>query len=123
MYKTKWERRQQLAIMMAMVSSMGALTACATVETKVVYQDRLAYPDDALLRDCDVTAPPAKADYLHQAADPVKTGEECDKKLTDYGNAQTNNLVNCNVRLKAMRKEKADLKAKLTPKPSVSPKE
>lgn len=96
-----------------LVAALALAGCCTTPPVKVVYKDRLVYPSDEQLRDCDVEAPPAKADYLRKEADPIKTAEERERMLTNFGKNQTNNVVNCNVRWKNLRKEKADLQQKL----------
>ncbi len=121
-----------------------SLMGCATVETKVVYQDRLVFPDDSKIVDCDISAPPAKEVYLKDYTSTVtvekpmvvdgvtippklvqvlKNYEVREGLVTKYAKVQTDHLVQCNVRMKNIREEKAALKLKLAPKDNSSAKE
>lgn len=116
MHLFKWEQAARAASLIAMLSVMAVASGCKTIETRVVYQDRLVYPDDDKLRNCDVEKPPAKEDYLRQEAELDKTMEKREGKLTTFAERQTNNLTNCNIRLANLRKEKAELKQKFEAK-------
>lgn len=120
MFKFKWER---LCYVAALAIISFGLVGCGTQEPMVIYKDRLIFPDDNLLVDCAIDAPPAKEDYLKKLETPLKTAERREELSTKYGKAQTDNLVQCNVRLKNIRQQKADLTIKLAPKPSPSAKE
>jgi uncharacterized protein YcfL len=75
-----------------------ALSACGTQEVVVKHDTLVLAPQDSLLLDCPVTAPPTKAEYE------AMTAKEKEKALSVVFNQQTINLGLCN-------KDKAGLRA------------
>ena len=79
-----------------------ALSGCATTEPVVKYETVVIAPEDNLLLDCPVTAPPNQTAYLQM------TAREKEEALAAYGNKQTGNVGNCNIDKAGLRKWKAE---------------
>jgi hypothetical protein len=82
-----------------------ALAACNTTPT-VIHDTKLILPEDSLLQDCPVEAPPAQATY------PTLTPKEKEKALSDFGNKQTKNIALCNGDKAGLRKWKKEQQEK-----------
>lgn len=99
-----------------------ALSGCGTTIT--VVEHRLVMPDDNMLVDCDIEAPPPRAQYLATAPSKdatelekikaaLKTAEERERLLTDLNLKQYANANVCNKRWKGVRDFKAKAQKEL----------
>lgn len=89
-----------------LVSMTLFLVGCNTAPVAINTATTVAIlPEDHLLEDCAIDAPPAKTKYL------AATQKEREKFLADYAMKQTSNLIACNVQKAELRKWKQKQKA------------
>lgn len=109
----------------SVVAAVMLVSGCAT-DPKVVVDTKhvLVAPEDALIVDCTITPPPAKADYMAQVPAAgldeiaklqaeIKTLSERERKALQWGSDQTANLVRCNTRLQGVRDFKVKSKREI----------
>lgn len=81
------------------------LSGCATTQPEPIikYKTIVIAPEDALLVDCEVSAPPVIKDYLALPNWTLKEGV-----LVDLNQKQMTDAITCNVRMEKLRAWKAE---------------
>jgi hypothetical protein len=84
--------------------SLFTLVGCSTTpkpEPEIRYKTVVVAPADNLLVDCNIKAPPLPEDYPG-----TETWTKKEGVLVDLNEANMKNIIDCNVRLKALREWK-----------------
>jgi hypothetical protein len=105
------------ALIALVASALLSVTGCGTVEVVDHQVTQGTLPPDVLLQDCLITPPPPQADYLLREKTVQETASERERKLTAFANAQTKNIIYCNLDKKALREWKAKIKSGIEEKP------
>lgn len=89
-------------VMMMLAGCPGTMGGDILVnKTKVVFIE----PDASMVTNCDITAPPAKEEYL------ASDNQNREALLSTWGRSQTSNLGTCNKKWDNLRKWVSDQKA------------
>ena len=78
------------------------LVACSTPPTVTQVNTKVIAPDDSLIIDCNITAPPDKKEYV---AATMKIREQ---SLANYSSSLMNDLIICNQRIAGIREWKVN---------------
>ena len=94
-----------IAAQMALISLLSGCALSPEKPVAPVYITKVIVPDDALLVDCEIEAPPAKEEYMKSDM------SDREGLLTKHASKQMKNLFTCNERIGQLRLWKKEVKS------------